>query len=339
MNVNEDIERKIRDYLNGELTTVGETELLRWINLDQENKAYFLNRTKCIDISTISHPLLQSSYTELKNKLFLNHQFISKQNSKSRKLQFSFLKIAAMLLVAVLSGFSIAYLLLPKKTVKTESMVVWFETKVPRGEKSQLVLPDGSKIWVNSESSISYPSNFMDGNRKIKLTGEAYFEVAKLQAQPFIVNTHDYDIHVTGTRFNVMAYNDFGRTETSLIDGKIDIQKGQQTIPVTPGQTLTFADNHFDIKNANTNIIACWKDDIFDFDRITFQELVSRLERWYDVDIEIKSPELYEIVYSGVFKNEETIWQVLNTFELTLPIRYKRTDFRKFVIEKNNKKI
>ena len=73
----------------------------------------------------------------------------------------------------------------------------------------------------------------------------------------------------------------------------------------------------------------------FDFDQITFKELVSRLERWYDVDIEIKNSELNGIVYSGIFKNQETIWQVLNTFQLTLPIRYKRVDFRKFIIEKN----
>lgn len=215
MNVNDTIERQIRDYFNGQLPAVEEAELIQWLKLDEKNKAYF-----------------------------------------------------------------------------------------------------------------------MDGSREVKLNGEAYFEVAKHASEPFTVKTNDYNIRVLGTKFNVMAYPDFGRTETSLIEGKIEIQKGAQNITVGPGQTFTFTDNQFSIKKTNASQTARWKDDIFDFDRITFKELMARLERWYDVEIKIKNPELNGIVYSGIFKNEETIWQVLNTFELTLPIRYKRVDFRKFVIEK-----
>jgi len=129
-----------------------------------------------------------------------------------------------------------------------------------------------------------------------------------------------------------MAYADFNRTETSLVEGKIEIKKGEQVIPVAPGQILTYSENQFKIKEGNTKLTTQWKNDVFDFDKITFKELLVRLERWYDVDIEIKNPKLNEIIYSGVFKNEETIWQVLQTFELTLPIRYERVDFRKFII-------
>ena len=169
----------------------------------------------------------------------------------------------------------------------------------------------------------------------LKLKGEAYFEVAKQQGAVFTVETHDYNIRVLGTRFNVMAYEDFKRTETSLIEGRIEIQKGKQTIEVIPGHTFTFKDNQFYTTETNALKSAKWKDDIFDFDRITFLELVIRLERWYDVDIEIESPTLEQVIYSGVFKNEETIEQVLSTFQLTMPIQYKRDDFRKFSIRMN----
>lgn len=332
MTVNETIDKRIQDYFNGQLSSAEEAELVQWLLLDESNKVYFLKYKENIDIQSIEHPLLQSSFAELKSKLLINQQFNPKQTGKFRSIQLSFSRIAAMLLLALITGFFAAYFLLDRTS---QNKVVWFETQVPRGEKSQLFLPDGSKVWVNSESSISYPSNFMDGNREVKLTGEAYFEIAKLQNLPFIVETHDYNIRVTGTKFNVMAYSDFNRTETSLIEGKIEIQKGSQIIAVVPGESLTFADNEFSIKRNNATKTARWKDEVFDFDRITFKEMSIRLERWYDVDIEIKSPELNDIVYSGVFKNEETIWQVLNTFQLTLPIRYTRADFRKFVIEKN----
>ena len=108
-----------------------------------------------------------------------------------------------------------------------------------------------------------------------------------------------------------------------------------QLIPIKPGQEITFKDQHFAIEASNTNLSTKWKDVIFDFDKIPLKELIVRLERWYDVKIEIKNPELNTILYSGIFKNEETIWQVLNTFQLTLPIRYSRVGFREFEIKMN----
>lgn len=333
MNVNDTTVRKIRDYFNGKLSAAEEAELIQWLKLNEENKAYFLSYKEKIDPQEIEHPFLQSSFAELKNRLLINQEFNSSLTGRVRRLQLSFSRIAAMLLVALVSGFSIAYILNGFNTQKTE--VVWFETHVPRGEKSQLILPDGSKVWLNSESDISYPSDFMNGNRVMKLSGEAYFEVTKLENKPFTVETNKYNIRVLGTKFNVMAYSDFNRTETSLIEGKIEIQKGEQSIPVAPGETFTYAGNKYSIKEAKVSQTAKWKDAIFDFDRITFKELIIRMERWYDVDIEIKNPELNGIVYSGIFKNEETIGEVLNTFQLTLPIRCSRVGFRKFVIETN----
>ncbi len=336
MNENNNIERKINDYFNGKLKASEEAELIYWVKLDKKNEEYFLNYKENLDPQKIDHPLLQSSFAELKNKLLIDQEFGSKLSSSIRKLQFSFSRFAAMLLIAAIAGFSVAYLLIEDMGPKTN--VVWFETHVPRGEKTQLLLPDGSKVWVNSDSNISYPSNFMDGNREVKLNGEAYFEVAKFDRKPFLVKTKDYDIRVLGTKFNVMAYPDFHRTETSLIEGKIEIKKGEQNIPVDPGETFILANKQFSLIKNNTRLTSRWKNNIFDFDQITFKEMVVRLERWYDVDIEVKNPELNEIIYSGIFKNEETIWQVLNTLQLTIPIKFSRIDFRKFSIEINKKK-
>ncbi len=324
------IKDKISAYFNGRLSPEEEVELLKWIKEDPNNQAYFDRQKAGLNPDDMEHPLLESSFAELKNRLFIHGQVFTPNSGKIRALNLSFLKIAAMLVVALVFGFSSAYFLFSRPGMKTE--VAWFETKVPRGEKSQLVLPDGSRVWLNSESTISYPSNFMDGHREIKLSGEAYFEVAKLKGTDFTVQTHDYNVRVLGTKFNVTAYSDFGRTETSLIEGKIEIKKGKQTLEVMPGQTVTFADNKFDVKTVNASGMARWKDNVFDFDRVTFKELVKRLERWYDVEIDIKNPELDGIVYSGIFKNEETIDEVLHTFQLTLPISYSRDDFRKFSI-------
>jgi len=324
---------QILAYFNGQLSPSEEANLLNWLNANEENRAIFLQIKNNLDPDRMEHQLLSSSYAELKSKLLIRQQFNSVPTIQLKKQKFLFLKIAAMLVLAAISGFMVAYLLTGSPNAQTET--AWFETQVPRGEKSVLLLPDGSKVWMNSESSLSYPGNFMDGNRNVKLKGEAYFEVAKKDGLPFTVETRDYNVRVLGTKFNVMAYSDFDRTETTLIEGKVEIQKGKQTVDVVPGQTSTFKDNQFFTKETNALKSSKWKDDVFDFDQITFQELVIRLERWYDVDIEIKNPELNQITYSGVFKNEETIEEVLNTFQLTMPIRYTRDGFRKFDIRMN----
>jgi ferric-dicitrate binding protein FerR (iron transport regulator) len=320
-------------YFNGQLSPAEEENLLFWLKENDENRKVFIQIKNNLDPDKMDHQLLESSYSELKNKLVIKQQFKSVQPIKLKTPKFLIWKIAAMVVLAAVSGFMAASLLTGGSSQKTS--LVWFETQVPRGEKSLLLLPDGSKVWVNSESSLSYPANFMDGNRNVKLNGEAYFEVAKLNGSVFTVETPDYNVRVLGTRFNLMAYENFNRTETTLIEGKIEIQKGKQIIEIVPGQTFIYKDNQFFSKETMAAKSSRWKDDIFDFDQITFQEMVIRLERWYDVDIEIKSPELNQIIYSGVFKNEETIDEVLNTFQLTMPIRYTRDGFRKFNIRMN----
>lgn len=329
--MNDSIDKKLLNYFNGQSTADEEVEILKWLKLDKRNEDYFFRFKENLDPQKMEHPLLESSYAELRSKLLVNQQFSLKSSGRLHRIQLPLSRIAAMLLIAIMTGFTVAYLIIDRKFQKSE--VVWFESRVPRGEKSQLNLPDGTKIWMNSESYVSYPSNFMEGNREVKLKGEAYFEVAKVPHSSFTVATNDYAIRVLGTKFNVMAYKDFNRTETSLIEGEIEIQKGEQIVRVEPGETFTYADNKFSIRKTNTRLTASWKDDTFDFDQIDFKELIARLERWYDVDIDIKDPELNGIIYSGVFKNEETIWQVLNAFQLTLPISFTRVDFRKFVIE------
>ena len=160
------IQNTIIAYFNGQLSSAEEADLIKWITESEENRKFFFRHKNILDPDKMDHPLLQSSYAELKSRLLLNRQFEPVKENSFRKIQLSLLKIASMLLLAVILGFTVAYLLTGNQP--GENNVVWFETQVPRGEKSQLLLPDGSKVWLNSESSLSYPSNFMDGNRDVK---------------------------------------------------------------------------------------------------------------------------------------------------------------------------
>lgn len=321
---------RIMAYFKGELSKEEEAFLYAWIKESAENKAFFFQLKNEFALQEDTDPLIERSYAELKSKLLLRQQFPSVPRKK--KSSFLFLRVAAAIVVGLILGGGATYFFTSKPV--EEVKVVWFETKVPRGEKSQLLLPDGSKVWMNSESSLSYPSNFMAGNRNVKLDGEAYFEVAKQQKSKFSVQTRDYTVRVLGTKFNVTGYADFNRTETALLEGSVEIIRGKQHLALHPGQTLQYKDGQFIMGEFSGGTSAKWKDNLFDFKEIPFEELVLRLERWYDVDIEVKSDDLNKIVYSGVFKNAETIEEILDIFQLTMPISYTKEDFRKFSIQR-----
>jgi len=325
------IRKKILAYFNGALPPEEEEDLVAWIKEKKEHKDYFFQVKEDLKPENMSHALLKESYTEVEKKLRIN-KFFNGTKRKIREVRLSVPKIAAMLLLAVCVGGVVFWTSQKIMSVPAKSDNVCFKTHIPRGEKSELLLPDGTKVWVNSESDISYYSNFME-DRTVTLTGEAYFEVAKLNGHIFTVKTPDYNVRVLGTKFNIMAYKNFNSTKTSLIEGHIALLRGQQRIDVKAGESVLFKDKKFMIENENTQCSSKWKDNVFDFEKVPFHELVVRLERWYDVDIEIKSPELNNIIYSGIFKNEETIEDILNIFELTMPITYEREEFRKFSIQ------
>ena len=147
----------------------------------------------------------------------------------------------------------------------------------PRGGQYQLSLPDGSKVWLNSESSITYPVVFAAQERKVKITGEAYFEVAKDKTKPFRVETNDMQVEVLGTHFNVKAYADEGPTKTSLLEGSVKIDKQI----LKPGQAFT----NGRIVPTDVDQDVAWKNGIFNFNNQNLSQVMKELARWYDLEI------------------------------------------------------
>ncbi|MGM0377618.1 MAG: FecR family protein, partial [Bacteroidota bacterium] len=167
------------------------------------------------------------------------------------------------------------------------------------------------------------------------------FEVEKNKNKPFVVETPHYDVMVKGTSFNIMAYEDINKTETSLVTGEVTIRnikngKHKKDITLKAGEKMIFnkEDHSLNIENANVEREMAWKNNLFMFSETKFEELCKRLERWYDVDVTVADEDLKEIRYTGKFRNEETIWQVLDIIKITTPIEYELED-RKVTIYKD----
>jgi len=173
----------------------------------------------------------------------------------------------------------------------------------PRGGQYQLLLPDGSRVWLNSESSITYPVVFAHHERKVKITGEAYFEVAKDKMKPFRVVTGDMEVEVLGTHFNIKAYADEGPTKTSLLEGSVKIDKQI----LKPGQA--FMNGRIVPTNIDQDV--AWKNGIFNFDNQNLSQVMKQLARWYDLEV-VYPNGVPQKEYGGEIGRNLKLNQVLN---------------------------
>lgn len=194
--------------------------------------------------------------------------------------------------------------------------------ETPRGGIYQVILPDGSHVWLNSASSITFPTQFTESERKVSIKGEAYFEVAHNKKKPFKVLSNNQEIVVLGTKFNVNAYNDELLTRTTLLEGSVKVSTPAISQLLKPGYQAQMRDiGHLDVKRADLESVMAWKDGFFQFDRVDIQTLMRQLARWYDIEIEYKG-EVPKDEFVGKIKRNADIDNVLEV------LRYGKVKFQ-----------
>lgn len=328
MNQKTDIEQLIVRYLNGECNIADRQGLNRWLAQSEENQRMFYKIKDVWDAS------LKKEDNTREALLQFYRQQASKNNTSTKVLRL-WKTVAGVAAVFAIGFFSLILLnMLENRDVQPGSAMMLF--KVPLGSRSEVILADGSTVILNSGSELKYPETFVYGKREVSLTGEAFFKVKSDEKNPFVVKTDNFNIRVTGTQFNVCSYDDDNYSTVTLAEGKVGVQFGgnDNAVDIVPGQQLYFNkdENKYNVKESDVTIESSWKDGEFRFKEIVFPELLKRLERWYDVRLSFSSPELEEMMYSGNFRNQETIWQVLDALKLTTPIDYKKSGFREFEI-------
>ncbi|MRG47387.1 DUF4974 domain-containing protein [Chitinophaga sp. SYP-B3965] len=191
----------------------------------------------------------------------------------------------------------------------------------PRGGQYQIVLPDGTKVWLNAASSLYFPAEFTGKERNVKLTGEAYFEVAKNAQKPFIVNVADVNVEVLGTHFNVMAYADEKSIKTSLFEGAVKIKDNL----LRPGQQMhVYKDGRFNvITDPFMEDAIAWKEGMFVFNNDELDNIMRRLSRWYDVEISYSTDKIKNKEFTGQISRQEKLSEVLKMLELTDAVHFQ----------------
>nr|WP_278971906.1 FecR domain-containing protein [Alistipes onderdonkii] len=230
---------------------------------------------------------------------------------------------AAAVVAAVLLAGGLTTVLLSKRLAQPVTVVTQL------GERSQVVLPDGTKVWLNSSSSVEYVAPFFSRQRRVKMEGEAYFEVEHDRRAPFVVSTNGLDIEVLGTRFNIRNDDNEHRVTTVLLEGAVKAYasgREQASVRLHPAQQLVFdtrthAMRLTDCPSAERSIN--WIDGRFCFEHDTFGEIVAELKRYYNVDIRFMDNRLRDMRFSGNFRVEDGIYHIMSVLQLTYKFNYR----------------
>jgi ferric-dicitrate binding protein FerR (iron transport regulator) len=194
---------------------------------------------------------------------------------------------------------------------------------VPRGGQYQLVLPDGTKVWLNSASSLTFPTAFTGIERNVSLKGEAYFEVAEDKRHPFKVKVGNMEVEDLGTQFNIMAYSDEPVITTTLLKGSVRVRQGDTNVLLYPGQEA-IADNSMEgnirTATADTTTAVAWKNGYFTFYRTNIYEIMRQISRWYDIDVSYQDS--LNVVLNGSISRNVNASEVFKMLELTGELRF-----------------
>jgi transmembrane sensor len=224
-------------------------------------------------------------------------------------------------MLVVKNGAAINYV---KGAAQDEKQIHYNTVETPKGRQFQLVLEDGTKVWLNAASSIKFPVAFVGKQRIVEVTGEAYFEVAKNKYKPFQVMCNGSMVEVLGTHFNVNAYADEETINTTLLEGSVKVVRGSNQKTIKPGEQAQVNNDGSVRTMANVNIdeVVAWKNNAFLFDNTDVKKLMRQLARWYNVDVVFKGATDESLTFNGTISRTATLSTVLKMLESTGDVKF-----------------
>ena len=310
----------IQKYIQGKTTEEENLQLHQWIQQSPENKKRLFDEKDIWD--TYGFHSGQKKYEVIQELKILKNRIEIGNSNRTFQLS-NFLKIAAILLIAFVFGWFSQYLSFHEKQQTAEVSIQ--EITVPKGQVNQIFLADGTRIWINSESKLTLPSVFAPNDRVVELNGEAFFEVAKDKKRPFIVKVKGQQIQVLGTSFNVRAYDNSNKIETTLETGQIQLRVGNETKILKPGEQSLYnkMEKQLVIYKVDPFTFSSWKDGRYEFQNEDLIEVFKVVERWYDIEISYDGNAFKEMHFSGVIKRNKDPKHFLDLLNLTIPISYE----------------
>ena len=208
-----------------------------------------------------------------------------------------------------------------KNKPNENSKALYNTVEIPKGADYQLLLADGTKVYLNSMSSLKFPTQFKGNKREVELSGEAYFEVVKDKDRPFLVRAAGTTVKVLGTSFNVKAYDDEDDVITTLVEGSVKVKASEieKSTLLKPGQQAIVNDkmNDLSVQEVDVDLYTSWREGVFQFKSKRLEDIMNELTRWYDLKIFYMNPVVKDLRFGGHFNKDEEIESIMEMFELT----------------------
>ncbi len=317
---------RIIKYLDNQLSDAERADFRKALDKDAQLKKEFILQK---NVWSLSHSIeaFGKSAENTDSKRFLFQLDQKKEEAKSKEMlmnRFRFYKAAAIISITLMIG-SIGTLVFNSKGGTADEQIYYTESYVPKGEKSELILPDGTHLMINADTRVRVPSDFSRTNRRLWIEGEGFFTVFSDSLHPFILETPKINVEVLGTVFDLSCYADEELVKVALEEGKVMFSGTNNGlvdgVVLKPGETALYNKftNSLEVKATdNAMYVTGWKEGFFRFKNMTFGELVKKLERQYNVEIEVVDQELLNERFTGEVNNE-TVRRVMQNFALATP--------------------
>lgn len=316
----------LQRYIKGDLNQQEKEEVAKWLDADEKHMQEFLLLRNIYDVTlweeqSYSVKIVQDEQQSEKN---------DRSRSKRVKILYEFLKIAAVFLISLGSY----HLFLSTKLYITNSNIALQTVYAPEGQRAEVILSDGTKVWLNAKSSITFPNQFSNKDRVVELDGEAYFDVTHDETNKFIVKTEGYQVMVHGTEFNVNAYSHSDNFETALIEGSVEVVSNatNESIMLLPNSRAYEENNKLLVAKIESQDQFLWKKGILSFEKQNVEELFEKLELYYDVKIEVRNKEILTHQYTGKFWTKDGVEHVLKVLQLRHNFKYTKDNLNNIII-------
>ncbi len=309
------MDERILKYFSHQLNETQESELLNEASRDQQLWQEMKDMLNIQSLLTLLPEMKGEKSSALSLEDF--RRFVRTQHL--RKLSLRIISYAA----AMAFGMVMTWFVYSRQIANKYRPVAQTIT-VPTGQRAHITLPDGSSVWVNSGSTLRYPSVFQD-TRLVELSGEALFDVAKDKEKPFVVRTDSLEVKALGTHFNVQAYTGESTT-VSLIKGKVEVSmlgQNESGALLNPGESARLRGGQISISDIDQDP-RLWTEGIYSFSNMKLKDLTKKLQLYYDVKIVIQRPALADIVFSGKFRQRDGVMEILQLASKVHPFRMRR---------------
>lgn len=319
------MDEQIKKYFQGDLNTAERLKLLRNVEADDELKQLFIEYKNMYALLSLSD---QVDNKEENQRGYICFKSMVRAK-KIHRLFFHMVSYAAVIVLLIVS----TYWFTINHYSTTPEIIADNTLYVPAGQRVKLTLQDGTDVWLNAQTTFTYPAVFSEKERRVSIQGEAFFDVAKNPEKPFIVSSQGIDMKVLGTKFNVHSYPGEENIQTSLIEGSLQVyfpksEKGG--VILKPNEQVTIKGCLMEVGIIPNHNHFLWRDGVYSFENELLINILKKLELYYDVKIEVKDPSIFKWEYTGKFRQRDGIDKILRMIQRIHKFKIQKD-------EKNNK--